>query len=80
LHVSPSADEKLQEIYKTISQSYHHRPDDGSGDDSAGELQRELELLKKTLTASRRATTLQFLCFRGPPKRKQEHDTDVVPS
>ncbi|GAA5899347.1 exocyst subunit SEC5 [Sporobolomyces salmoneus] len=63
-HVSPTADQTLQSIYKTISQSYYRRPTPNS----AAELQQELEGLKRTLVASRRATALQFLCFRRPSK------------
>jgi exocyst complex component 2 len=63
-HVSPRADQTLQSIYKTISQSYYRRPTPNS----AQELQQELEGLKRTLVASRRATALQFLCFRRPSK------------
>ena len=59
-HVSPSADSTLQEIYKIISAAY--RPGNSGGE--ANELQRELEQLKLTLTQARRATALQFLCFR----------------
>ncbi|GAA6006556.1 hypothetical protein JCM10207_004971 [Rhodosporidiobolus poonsookiae] len=62
-HVSPTADSTLQSIYRTISQSYYRRPNS-----SANELQQELEGLKRTLVASRRATALQFLCFRRPSK------------
>lgn len=62
-HVSDQADKTLQSIYKTISQSYYRRPNS-----SAQELQQELEGLKRTLVASRRATALQFLCFRRPSK------------
>lgn len=54
-HVSPLADTTLQSIYKTISQSYYRKP----SPNSAGELQQELEGLKRTLVASRRATALQ---------------------
>lgn len=63
-HVSPLADTTLQSIYKTISQSYYRRPTPNS----AAELQSELEGLKRTLVASRRATALQFLCFRSASK------------
>ncbi|CEQ38815.1 SPOSA6832_00273 [Sporobolomyces salmonicolor] len=63
-HVSPHADQTLQSIYKTISQSYYRRPTPNS----AAELQQELEGLKRTLVASRRATALQFLCFRRASK------------
>lgn len=61
VHVSKTADLTLKEIYKIISQAY--RPQTGA-DGSNGELQRELEQLKLTLTQARRATALQFLCFR----------------
>jgi len=70
-HVSPEADVKLQDIYKTISQSYQRQP--ARDEDGSAELKRELAQLKKTLIASRRATALQFLCFRTPkPKPPEE--------
>lgn len=59
-HVLPGADATLQEIYKIISAAY--RPANTGGE--ANELQKELEQLKLTLTQARRATALQFLCFR----------------
>ncbi|KAK4705258.1 exocyst complex component 2, partial [Phenoliferia sp. Uapishka_3] len=59
-HVSPVADDTLQSIYKTISRSYYRKPTANS----SGELQQELEGLKRTLVSSRRATALQFLAFR----------------
>ena len=74
LHVSPEADVKLQDIYKTISQAYYRRP----SSDGAAELQHELQELKRTLVLSRkcvecaptvlrrRSTTLSYLCFRKP--------------
>lgn len=58
-HVTPLADSTLQSIYKTISQSYYRKP----SPNSAGELQQELEGLKRTLVASRRATALQVCLF-----------------
>lgn len=60
IHVTSTADATLQSIYKTISQAYYRKP----SPDSTGELQSELEGLKRTLVASRRATALQFLAFR----------------
>lgn len=60
VHVSPIADATLQEIYRIISQAYAP-PSAGDGN---AELQKELEQLKMTLTQARRATALQFLCFR----------------
>lgn len=41
--------------------SYYRKP----SSDGAAELQTELETLKRTLIASRKATTLDFLCFRA---------------
>lgn len=69
VHVSPAADATLQEIYKIISHAYSP-PTSSSG---GAELQRELEQLKMTLTQARRATALQFLCFRE--KRPQATPT-----
>lgn len=63
-HVSPIADATLQQIYRTISQSYYRRP----SPDGAGELQQELEGLKRTLMQSRRSTALQFLAFKKSKK------------
>lgn len=60
IHVSQAADTTLQDIYKIISQAYAP-PSAGDGN---VELQKELEQLKMTLTQARRATALQFLCFR----------------
>jgi exocyst complex component 2 len=77
IHVTPHADTTLQSIYKTISQSYYRKP----SPDSAGELQSELEGLKRTLVASRRATALQFLCFRKirtEEKEKEEREKSSV--
>lgn len=78
VHVSSNADATLQEIYKIISQAYS--PPSGGGDGSnSNELQRELEQLKLTLTQARRATALQFLCFRekrqAQPPREQTPPT-----
>ena len=67
-HVSPVADETLQSIYKTISRSYYRKPTANS----SGELQQELEGLKRTLVSSRRATALQFLAFRKVKERTAE--------
>lgn len=89
-HVSPVADEKLQQIYKTISQSYYKKPDR-----DADELTRELDQLKKmwvllessneydlaeqishSLKVCKQATVLQFLCFRrsGPKTSTSNRD------
>lgn len=47
----------LEELYNRISQSYARRP----GDES---LQGNLDGVKKTLADTRRATGIEFLCFR----------------
>ncbi|KAM0755622.1 hypothetical protein T439DRAFT_295613 [Meredithblackwellia eburnea MCA 4105] len=70
-HVSQLADETLQSIYRTISQAYYRRPTPNS----SNELQQELEALKRTLVASRRATALQFLAFRKVRERNPESDS-----
>lgn len=57
--VSPSAEGTLKQIYSVISE----KSGGGSGE-SQEVLQRELEGVKKTLVASRKATALEFLCFR----------------
>lgn len=79
-HVSPVANQTLQSIYSTISQSYYRKP----SSNSAGELQQELEGLKRTLMASRRATALQFLCMRRPrgdgSAKDAKSDKDAVAS
>lgn len=73
VHVSAAADGTLQEIYKIISQAYSP-PAGGNEASNNNELQRELEQLKMTLTQARRATALQFLCFREkrPPGPSRE--------
>lgn len=78
-YVSSSAEHSLKRVYETISQRY------SSGLHSAedhGELrQTELEAVKHTLIASRKATALEFLCFRRPKpedaksKSKSKHPT-----
>lgn len=75
-HVSPQADSTLQSIYKTISQSYYRKP----SPNSAAELQQELEGLKRTLVASRRATALQFLCFRRVRTENEKKERDAAKS
>lgn len=62
-HVSPTAEKYLKEVYETISQRYTDTL--GAGADPAL-LQRELEGVKQTLVANRKATALAFLCFRRP--------------
>ena len=60
-HVSPKAEATLKHVYETISTKYSATA--GKND---GSLQKELEGVKQTLVASRKATALEFLCFRRP--------------
>lgn len=56
-YVTTSATKTLSELYTTISQAYARRP----GDEN---LQSHLDGVKKTLAETRRATGIEFLCFR----------------
>lgn len=56
-YVSPSAAKTLADLYNKISQAYARRP----GDEN---LQSNLDGVKKTLADTRRATGIEFLCFR----------------
>ncbi|KAL0576081.1 Exocyst complex component S5 [Marasmius crinis-equi] len=56
-YVTPSAAKTLSDLYNKISQAYARRP----GDEN---LQMNLDGVKKTLADTRRATGIEFLCFR----------------
>ncbi|KAF5318658.1 hypothetical protein D9619_010696 [Psilocybe cf. subviscida] len=56
-YVTPAAAKTLSELYNRISQAYTRRP----GDES---LQTNLDGVKKILAETRRATGIEFLCFR----------------
>ncbi|KAF8633062.1 hypothetical protein AX15_001537 [Amanita polypyramis BW_CC] len=56
-YVTTSAAKTLSDLYTTISQAYARRP----GDEN---LQSHLDGVKKTLAEARRATGIEFLCFR----------------
>ncbi|KIL63509.1 hypothetical protein M378DRAFT_164391 [Amanita muscaria Koide BX008] len=56
-YVTPSAAKTLSDLYTTISQAYARRP----GDEN---LQSHLDGVKKILAETRRATGIDFLCFR----------------
>ncbi|KAG6916419.1 hypothetical protein DXG01_006823 [Tephrocybe rancida] len=56
-YVTPSAAKTLSDLYNKISQAYSRRP----GDEN---LQSNLDGVKKTLADTRRATGIEFLCFR----------------
>ncbi|KAJ7770499.1 exocyst complex component sec5 [Mycena metata] len=57
-YVSPSAAKQLGDLYSTISKAYVKRP----GEE---ELQGSLDGVKRTLADTRRATGIEFLCFRA---------------
>lgn len=61
-HVSPTADKTFTELYNKISQAYQRRPGDSN-------LQGSLDVVKKTLAETRRATGIEFLCFRQTKDR-----------
>ena len=58
-YVSPNAAKILSELYNKISQAYARRP----GDEN---LQSNLDGVKKISAETRRATGIEFLCFRQP--------------
>ena len=64
-YVTPSADQTLSELYTKISQAYAKRP----GDEN---LQAHLDGVKKTLADARRATGIEFLCFRQTKDRSKD--------
>lgn len=61
-YVSPGATKTLSELYNRISMAYARRP----GDEN---LQGHLDQVKKILAESRRATSIEFMCFRQPKDR-----------
>ncbi|MBW0481318.1 hypothetical protein O181_021033 [Austropuccinia psidii MF-1] len=67
-YVTPQADMTMQSIYQKIGNAYQRAmPLTGAeADDTANELQRELEILKRTLHSCRRTTALAFICFKKP--------------
>ncbi|EIN08849.1 hypothetical protein PUNSTDRAFT_143551 [Punctularia strigosozonata HHB-11173 SS5] len=72
--VTPSAAKTLSEIYNKISQTYSRRP----GDEN---LQVHLDGVKRTLAETRRATAVEFLCFRqnkssSSKESRKERDRD----
>ncbi len=67
--VSPPAEKTLKDVYETISERYQRK-----SPDETELLKNELEVVKKTLVASRKATALQFLCFRRTRTRDKDKD------
>jgi len=68
-HVSPRAEATLKHVYETISQRYSAS---AAARNESSSLQRELEGVKHTLIASRKATALEFMCFRRPKTDKKK--------
>ncbi len=71
-YITKSAEKTLSELYTKISQAYAKRP----GDEN---LQAHLEGVKRTLSDARRATGIEFLCFRQTkerPKDKSKGDAE----
>lgn len=66
-YVTPGAAKTLAELYNKISQAYARRP----GDEN---LQQHLDGVKKTLADTRRATGIEFLCFRATKEREKGGD------
>lgn len=74
-YVTPPAAKTLSDLYNKISQAYARRP----GDEN---LQSNLDGVKKTLAETRRATGIEFLCFRqtktttrAPTTSRKDKDT-----
>jgi len=73
-YVSPAASKTLAAIYNSISAAYSRRPGSTGGES----LQKELEGVKRTLHDSRRATAIEFLCFK--PTKDLSVSTPVTSS
>lgn len=68
-YVTASANSMLSELYEKISKAYARRP----GDEN---LQSLLDGVKRTLAETRRATGIEFLCFRVTKERSSTKDRD----
>lgn len=60
-YVTPKSEAQLKEIYNKIAVSYMRRNEDDN-------LQQALAGVKKTLSNTRKATNVEFLCFKGLSK------------
>ncbi|KIK99659.1 hypothetical protein PAXRUDRAFT_8739 [Paxillus rubicundulus Ve08.2h10] len=67
-YVSPPAAKTLSELYNKISMAYARRP----GDEN---LQGNLDSVKRTLAESRRATGIEFMCFRQSRDKSSSKST-----
>lgn len=64
-YVNQDAMDVLNEIYASISQAYASYKEGPAGSALGGDnLNQELENLKQVLLDARRATGVQFICFR----------------
>jgi exocyst complex component 2 len=70
-YVTSTAKETLNDIYSSISETFTSRGD-------SGDLQRELEELKKILFEARRATSGHYLCFKPPKAAKARREDSKV--
>ncbi|KAG8978244.1 hypothetical protein FRB90_008536, partial [Tulasnella sp. 427] len=88
-YVTPATSTTFTDIYTTISDCYERRPDSDQQD-----LQAQLNGVKQTLSDARKATAINFVCFRrertksesagkersGTPKPVRERTKDRVPT
>jgi len=69
-YVTPAAAKSLSDLYNRISKAYVRGSDSSSFDPSSGSggggdnLQANLDDVKKILLETRKATTIDFLCFK----------------
>ncbi|KAK8850389.1 hypothetical protein IAR55_004307 [Kwoniella newhampshirensis] len=66
-YVTPQANDTLSKIYDTISQAYRRQK-------SSEDFNRELDGLRKLLSASRKATGMETLCFRPMKEGNKERE------
>ena len=71
-YVTPSAADTLSKLYNKISQAYTRK----SGDEN---LQMHLDGVKKTLAETRRATGIEFLCFRQTKTKDKSSNGSSTP-
>ncbi|KAK0556825.1 Exocyst complex component S5 [Tilletia horrida] len=76
-YVSPSAEQKLNKVYAMVSSKFQRNSATRANNpaEEAELLKVELEAVKKTLSASRRMTALEYLCFRPVKTRTTRKPT-----
>lgn len=72
--ISPKAEGLLKQVYETISQKYQKA---GLREEKE-QLNAELERVKQILVQSRKATALEFLCFRRPRTEGKKEKEDAT--